>query len=60
MSKVVESMANPLRKEQMEERVARIKEDPSLKHVLEEIEAGGPAAMMRLKKGTAVLCKLLI
>ncbi|RVW48301.1 Ankyrin repeat domain-containing protein 2A [Vitis vinifera] len=29
-----------------EERMARIKEDPSLKPILDEIETGGPAAMM--------------
>jgi len=27
--------------------MARIKEDPSLKHILDEIENGGPAVMMR-------------
>ena len=28
--------------------MTRIREDPSLKPILEEIESGGPAAMMRL------------
>ncbi|KAE9616301.1 hypothetical protein Lalb_Chr04g0264251 [Lupinus albus] len=47
MSAMLESFSNPSNKEQIEERMARIKEDPSLKHILEEIETGGPSAMMR-------------
>lgn len=47
MSSMLENFANPSQKEQIEERMARIKEDPSLKHILEEIEKGGPPAMMR-------------
>lgn len=50
MNTVLESFANPSNKDQLEERMARIKEDPSLKPILEEIETGGPAAMMRLAK----------
>ena len=49
MSHVLESFTNPSNKDQLEERMARIKEDPSLKPILEEIENGGPAAMMRLE-----------
>lgn len=49
MSNVLESFTNPSNKDQLEERMARIKEDPSLKPILEEIETGGPAAMMRLE-----------
>lgn len=48
MSSMLQNFANPLNKEVMEERMARVKEDPALKHILEEIETGGPAAMMRL------------
>lgn len=47
MSTMLESLSNPAQKDQLEERMARIKEDPSLKPILEEIERGGPAAMMR-------------
>lgn len=50
MSAMLENFANPSNKDQLEERMARIKEDPSLKHILEEIETGGPAAMMRFRK----------
>ncbi|KAJ7969013.1 Ankyrin repeat domain-containing protein [Quillaja saponaria] len=42
MSSMLESFTNPSNKDQLEERMARIKEDPSLKHILEEIETGGP------------------
>ncbi|WVY90124.1 hypothetical protein V8G54_035638 [Vigna mungo] len=45
MSVMLENFANPSNKDQLEERMARIKEDPSLKHFLEAIETGGPAAM---------------
>lgn len=47
MSQMLESLANPAQKDQLEERMARVKEDPSLKPILDEIESGGPAAMMR-------------
>lgn len=49
MSSMLESFTNPSNKDQLEERMARIKEDPSLKHILDEIETGGPTAMMRFK-----------
>lgn len=55
MSTMLESFSNPANKDQLEERMARIKEDPSLKPILEEIESGGPAAMMRLLR-CAVIC----
>lgn len=48
MNSMLESFTNPSNKDELEERMARIKEDPSLKPILEEIETGGPAAMMRL------------
>ena len=41
MSAMLESFSNPSNKDQLEERMTRIKEDPSLKHILEEIETGG-------------------
>lgn len=47
MSQMLESLANPAQKDQLEERIARVKEDPSLKPILDEIETGGPAVMMR-------------
>lgn len=47
MSSVLQNFNNPGNKQQLEERMARIKEDPALKPILDEIETGGPAAMMR-------------
>lgn len=47
MSGMLESLTNPSNKSQLEDRMSRIKEDPSLKPILDEIESGGPAAMMR-------------
>ncbi|CAA2964519.1 ankyrin repeat domain-containing 2B-like [Olea europaea subsp. europaea] len=58
MSSMLESLTNPSQKEQLEERMARIKEDPSLKPILEEIEKGGPTAMMRYWNDKEVLQKL--
>ncbi|CAL0302560.1 unnamed protein product [Lupinus luteus] len=58
MSAMLESFTNLSNKEQIEERMAHIKEDPSLKHILEEIETGGPSAMMRYWNDEEVLGKL--
>ncbi|XP_043807068.1 ankyrin repeat domain-containing protein 2B isoform X2 [Manihot esculenta] len=58
MSQMLEGLTNPSQKDQIEERMARIKEDPSLKPILEEIESGGPAAMMRYWNDKEVLQKL--
>ncbi|KAI6700921.1 hypothetical protein NL676_015245 [Syzygium grande] len=58
MSSMLENFSNPAQKEQIEERMARIKDDPSLKHILEEIEKGGPPAMMRYWNDKDVLQKL--
>ncbi|KAL8152432.1 hypothetical protein V2J09_010192 [Rumex salicifolius] len=58
MSGMLENLVNPAQKEQLEERMSRIKEDPSLKPILDEIETGGPAAMMRYWNDKDVLQKL--
>uniref|UniRef100_A0A7C8Z9H5 STI1/HOP DP domain-containing protein n=1 Tax=Opuntia streptacantha TaxID=393608 RepID=A0A7C8Z9H5_OPUST len=58
MSSMLENLVNPVQRSQLEERMARIKEDPSLKPILEEIEKGGPAAMMRYWNDKEVLEKL--
>ncbi|XP_016204539.2 ankyrin repeat domain-containing protein 2A [Arachis ipaensis] len=58
MSAMLESFTNPTNKEQLEERMARIKDDPSLKHILDEIENGGPAAMMKYWNNEEALRKL--
>ncbi|XP_043705430.1 ankyrin repeat domain-containing protein 2A-like isoform X1 [Telopea speciosissima] len=57
MSNMLENLVNPSHTN-LEERMARIKEDPSLKPILDEIESGGPAAMMRYWNDPDVLQKL--
>lgn len=47
MSSVLGGLTDPAHKEQLQARVARMKHDPSLKPILDEIESGGPAAMMK-------------
>lgn len=47
MSGMLQNLSNPAHKQQLEERMAQVRDDPSLKPVLEEIETGGPAAMMK-------------
>lgn len=47
MSGMISNLTNPAHKEQLEQRMAQVREDPALKPVLEEIEGGGPAAMMK-------------
>ncbi|XP_073065847.1 ankyrin repeat domain-containing protein 2B-like isoform X3 [Primulina eburnea] len=58
MSGMLEGLTNPANKVQLEERMSQIKEDPSLKPILEEIETGGPAAMMKYWNDKEVLQKL--
>ncbi|ONK72148.1 uncharacterized protein A4U43_C04F16290 [Asparagus officinalis] len=58
MASMLESFANPPHKEQIEERMARMKEDPSLKPILDEIETGGLPAMMKYWNDPEVLQKL--
>lgn len=48
MSQVLENLGNPAHKDQLEERVSHVKENPSLKPIFDEIDTGGPGAMMRL------------
>ena len=47
MSQMLESLNNPAQQDQLQERMSRVKEDPTLKPIFDEIETGGPAAMMR-------------
>lgn len=58
MAGMLESLTNPTNKEQLEQRMAQIKRDPSLKPILDEIESGGPAAMMKYWNDPEVLQKL--
>lgn len=47
MSPFLEALGNPAATEQFAERMAQMKEDPELKPILAEIDAGGPSAMMK-------------
>ncbi|KAL6963550.1 hypothetical protein U1Q18_034561 [Sarracenia purpurea var. burkii] len=58
VSSMFENLSNPTHKDQLEERMAHIKEDPALKPILEEMETGGPAAMMRYWNDKEVMQKL--
>ncbi|KAK1276696.1 Ankyrin repeat domain-containing protein 2 [Acorus gramineus] len=58
MSSMLENLTNPSHKEVLEERMTKIKEDPSLKPILDEIETGGPSAMMKYWNDPEVLQKL--
>lgn len=58
MSGMLSNLTNPAHKEQLEQRMAAVREDPTLKPVLEEIETGGPAAMMKYWNDPVVLSKL--
>jgi len=58
MSNMLQTLADPSHKNQVEGRLAQVREDPSLKPILDEIESGGPAAMMKYWNDPAVLTKL--
>ncbi|KAK4754826.1 hypothetical protein SAY87_008583 [Trapa incisa] len=58
MSGMLENLADPTHKELIEEQMARMKEDPDLKNILQEMDTGGPAAMMRYWNDKVVLSKL--
>ncbi|KAK6916855.1 hypothetical protein RJ641_019716 [Dillenia turbinata] len=59
MLSMLENLTNPSsQRDQLEERMARIKDDPSWKPILDEIETGRPAAMMRYWNDKEVLQKL--
>ena len=47
MGSILENITNPARREQLESRMAEVTNDPTLKPILEEIEKGGPSAMMK-------------
>ncbi|XP_010909898.1 ankyrin repeat domain-containing protein 2B isoform X2 [Elaeis guineensis] len=58
MASMLDSLTNPSHKEQLEERLAHMKDDPTLKPILDEIENGGPTAMMKYWNDPEVLQKL--
>jgi hypothetical protein len=44
---MIKTLSNPTQKMQFEAQMAQLKNDPSLKPVLDEISKGGPPAMMK-------------
>ncbi|GBG83729.1 hypothetical protein CBR_g37530 [Chara braunii] len=58
MANMLQSICNPQHRADMEKRLAAIRQDPSLKPIIEEIESGGPAAMMKYWNDPVVLGKL--
>mmetsp|Transcript_13831 Transcript_13831/g.39783 ORF Transcript_13831/g.39783 Transcript_13831/m.39783 type:complete len:330 (+) Transcript_13831:206-1195(+) len=58
MAQVMQSMQNPQARNQMEQRMAALKDDPELKHVIEDMEKGGPDAMMKYWNDPDVLSKI--
>ncbi|XP_038985792.1 ankyrin repeat domain-containing protein 2A-like isoform X3 [Phoenix dactylifera] len=58
MASMLDNLTNPSQKEQLEERLAHVKDDPTLKPILDEIENGGPTAMMKYWNDPEVLQKL--
>jgi len=49
MSSMLQIYANPSFKRERKLRTAHLNKDPCLKLILDEIENGGPAVMMRFK-----------
>eukprot|EP00897_Mesotaenium_endlicherianum_P001498 jgi/Mesen1/1376/ME000013S00858 len=58
MSSMMQSLQQPDYKEQMQQKMAAVREDPELKPILDELETGGPAAMMKYWNNPDVLGKL--
>ncbi|CAM0952374.1 unnamed protein product [Alopecurus aequalis] len=58
MSSMLENLTSPAHNKQLEEQMARLKDDPSLKPILEEMESDGPAAMVKYWNDPEVLQKI--
>ncbi|KAF8101514.1 hypothetical protein N665_0204s0011 [Sinapis alba] len=58
MSPFLDAFSSPETAEHFTERMERMKEDPELKPILDEIDAGGPSAMMKYWNDKDVLKKL--
>ncbi|MCO5614591.1 hypothetical protein L7F22_068874 [Adiantum nelumboides] len=58
VSGMMQNMSNPAQKEQLEARLAEVRDDPELKSVLDEIQTGGPAVMMKYWNDPKVLGRL--
>lgn len=47
LANMVKSMQDTDTRDRMQAKMEELKEDPELKHVIEELESGGPSAMMK-------------
>lgn len=58
MAQMMKSMQQPEYKSKVEDAMKGLKEDPELKPILEELESGGPMAMMKYWNDPEILAKL--
>lgn len=58
MQQMMTTMQDPEYKNKVEEAMNSLKEDPEMSHIFEELQTGGPAAMMKYWNDPAVLKKL--
>ncbi|KAK9835220.1 hypothetical protein WJX81_006603 [Elliptochloris bilobata] len=58
MAAMMKSMHDPNYRENLEDKLKELKQDPELAPIMQEIEQGGPAAMMKYWDDPAVLEKL--
>lgn len=47
MSQMMQTMHDPVYREKIEKKMAGLKSDPELSNIMQELEGGGPAAMMK-------------
>ena len=47
MSQMMQTMHDPVYREKIEQKMAGLKSDPELSNIMQELEGGGPAAMMK-------------
>ena len=52
MSQMMQTMHDPVYREKIEQKMAGLKSDPELSNIMQELEGGGPAAMMKCALST--------
>lgn len=58
LANMVKSMQDTDTRDRMQAKMEELKEDPELKHVIEELESGGPSAMMKYWNDAETMQKL--
>merc|ERR1711937_244593 len=58
MAQAMASMQNPQARQDMQSRMEALKDDPELKDIIEDMEKGGPQAMMKYWNDPEVLSKI--